>query len=256
MPYVIHAVAPYWHGGYDNEAKKLASCYIECMKIAEEHNFESIAFPSLSTGYGKYPVEEAAQIAMETVRSYIINHDLDIEVNFLCFDEETLLYYRELNSSDSIDISKYLKRGDFDVVKKLTKDEQNIVRKKLFKKEVSEEQLQKAALSVLKRIAKKKGLILVSPKVEMSKINDDFCLKRGDRTGPFVNMSCVSNIELKDDKIKFHVAPFSYRREEKNAEKLERMMLDNNKLENDQKEITTTTNVEQLLAEIGDFDNE
>jgi hypothetical protein len=158
--------------------------------------------------------------------------------------------------TETIDISRYLKRGEFDVNKKLNKDEKNIVRKKLFKKTITQEQLEKAAFSVLKRIAKKRGLIMVSPKVVMSQINDDFCLKRGDKTGPFVNMSCVSNISLDGDSIKFHVAPFSYKREEKNAEKLEQMLSQNEEIERNKKETSKTTNVEQLLAEIGDFSDE
>ena len=62
--YVIHAVGPYWQGGTSNEAPVLASCYKESLKIAEVKKLSSISFPSISTGEYRYPLDQAAKMAL------------------------------------------------------------------------------------------------------------------------------------------------------------------------------------------------
>jgi O-acetyl-ADP-ribose deacetylase (regulator of RNase III) len=69
--YVIHTVGPIWHGGKENEAELLSSCYKESLKLAEDQNIISISFPSISTGAYGYPVYLAAKVALKTVVSFL-----------------------------------------------------------------------------------------------------------------------------------------------------------------------------------------
>ncbi|GAB3762212.1 O-acetyl-ADP-ribose deacetylase [Ramlibacter monticola] len=67
--FIIHAVGPVWRGGENGEAELLASCYRRSLEIAGSHRIASIAFPSISTGAYRYPVEAAAKIAIATLRN-------------------------------------------------------------------------------------------------------------------------------------------------------------------------------------------
>ena len=57
-----------------HEAGLLADCYQNSLKTAVDHEIRSVAFPSISTGVYSYPVEEAAEIAVHTVRQFIRDH--------------------------------------------------------------------------------------------------------------------------------------------------------------------------------------
>src|SRR3981081_533070 len=65
--YVIHTVGPVYRGGRQNEAETLASCYRECIRMADDHGIKSLAFPSISTGAFGYPVHEASEIAVRAI---------------------------------------------------------------------------------------------------------------------------------------------------------------------------------------------
>ena len=67
--WVIHTVGPVWHGGHDGEAELLASCYTRSLAVADELGARTIAFPAISTGVYGYPKEEAARIAVMSLRS-------------------------------------------------------------------------------------------------------------------------------------------------------------------------------------------
>ena len=80
--YVIHTVGPVYHLCGDNCALLLASCYTNALTVAVELGCKNIAFPAISTGIYGYPKEEAAQIAYETVKTFLDERD-DMEVNFV-----------------------------------------------------------------------------------------------------------------------------------------------------------------------------
>ncbi|AYA37299.1 O-acetyl-ADP-ribose deacetylase [Hymenobacter oligotrophus] len=95
--HVIHTVGPVWQGGGQEEPQQLANCYTNSLQLAAEHQLRSIAFPGISTGIYGYPKAEAARIAVQTVRDYLLHHELPEIVVFVLFDEENLhLYEREL----------------------------------------------------------------------------------------------------------------------------------------------------------------
>jgi O-acetyl-ADP-ribose deacetylase (regulator of RNase III) len=92
--WVIHTVGPVWQGGDAGEAELLASAYRRSLEVADELGARSVAFPAISTGVYGYPLDEAAQIAVRTVRKADTNVEL---VRFVCFDDRALtVYEREL----------------------------------------------------------------------------------------------------------------------------------------------------------------
>jgi O-acetyl-ADP-ribose deacetylase len=91
--YVIHAVGPVWHGGKSGEDSLLAACYRRALEIAQERGLASVAFPAISTGVYGYPIEQATEIAVATVRDFLTRHRSSIEVTFCCFSERDLSVY-------------------------------------------------------------------------------------------------------------------------------------------------------------------
>jgi len=91
--YVIHTVGPVWNGGRQGEAELLASCYRRSIEVAAANGIGSLAFPSISTGIYGYPIEEAARIAVATVRQSLREFPAVREVIFCCFSPGDLAVY-------------------------------------------------------------------------------------------------------------------------------------------------------------------
>jgi O-acetyl-ADP-ribose deacetylase (regulator of RNase III) len=87
---VIHAVGPIWHGGKHDEAGLLASCYRESMRLADDANLHSIAFPAISTGVYGYPLEQAARVAVPTLIEGLRLAKNLVQVVMVLFDKSTL----------------------------------------------------------------------------------------------------------------------------------------------------------------------
>ena len=98
--HVIHTVGPVWNGGHKGEPELLARCYRHSLRLAEENQLASVAFPGISTGIYAYPKPEAAAVAVREVRQWLATHEWPqtvVFVVFVVFDEENRqLYEREL----------------------------------------------------------------------------------------------------------------------------------------------------------------
>lgn len=96
--YVLHAVGPVWNGGTRREPELLAGCYRSCFALAREHALKSIAFPAISCGIYRFPIDRAVKIAVqETVAALRANDQIE-KVTFACFDEAVFSSYkRELD---------------------------------------------------------------------------------------------------------------------------------------------------------------
>lgn len=252
--HIIHTVGPYWHGGFEGEAKLLASCYVECMKLAEKLGVDSIAFPTISTGSGRYPLKEAGEIAVYTLKSYLANHpDFNVTVYLMCFSDDALVIFKDATQNNDINILRYLNRKEIKINVELYKSEVSMAKRGLFKKALKEEELNRVVYSVLKRIvAKHKNLILLSPKIKKSDIGPKIVNNHNGRTGPYITLDTVSDIHIEEVKkglsatpksISFVIHPFAYIKEELPAD-------NNNKvqdLKNKDTEPKVLVNVEEQL---------
>ena len=99
--YVIHTVGPIISGYLTQEDfELLKSCYLSCLKLAEENGVDSIAFCCISTGVFGFPKREAAKIAVDTVKEYKEEKRSDIKVIFNVFKDSDLAIYREVLKSE------------------------------------------------------------------------------------------------------------------------------------------------------------
>ena len=91
--HVIHTVGPVYRAGGQREADLLASAYRRSLEVASQRGLHSIAFPSISTGAYRYPIGDAARIALTTVATYLRDHpEIDL-VRFVLFSESDLEAY-------------------------------------------------------------------------------------------------------------------------------------------------------------------
>ena len=99
--YVIHTVGPIVEGRVTREDRRLlASCYRSCLELAEKNAVKSIAFCCISTGVFHFPNEQAAEIAVETVRQYQARSGSEMKVIFNVFkDTDRAIYERLLREA-------------------------------------------------------------------------------------------------------------------------------------------------------------
>ncbi|MDR2719800.1 MAG: O-acetyl-ADP-ribose deacetylase [Nitrososphaerota archaeon] len=92
--HVIHTVGPIWHGGLQGEDALLKQAYRNSLKLAESRGLKTIAFPSISTGAYGYPIEEASQVALKTIKNFLEKETINIEkVVMVLFTEPTFSAY-------------------------------------------------------------------------------------------------------------------------------------------------------------------
>jgi O-acetyl-ADP-ribose deacetylase (regulator of RNase III) len=96
--WVIHTAGPVWHGGNRGEDALLASCYCNCFALAVQHGIRTLAFPSISTGAYRFPLERAAGIALTETRRALEAFAQIERVVFVCFGAEALAVYQRLVS--------------------------------------------------------------------------------------------------------------------------------------------------------------
>ena len=115
--YIIHTVGPIWTGGDIGEPKLLESCHRECLQLAVKNEIQSIAFPAISTGTFRYPLEKAAPIALKTVKEFVeyaLQHDDRVPelIQFFLFQEEAYVCYVKVLSDLGFRLSCFLGSDD------------------------------------------------------------------------------------------------------------------------------------------------
>lgn len=95
--HVVHTVGPVWSGGDRGEERLLASAYRRSLEVAAQHGVRSLAFPSISTGAYRFPIDRAAEVALGTVRDFLAEpgHSIE-EARFVLFSDLDLATYAEV----------------------------------------------------------------------------------------------------------------------------------------------------------------
>ena len=99
--FVIHTVGPVWRGGAHGEPERLARCYRESLRLADEHGIADIAFPAISCGVYGYPVEQAVAIAVREVRRWLPGGASLRRIVFCCFSAPLASAYRHAIADDA-----------------------------------------------------------------------------------------------------------------------------------------------------------
>lgn len=99
--FIIHTVGPVWRGGGAHEPELLENCYRNSMSVAKDNNIKSIAFPAISCGIFGYPVQQATEIAVRTIKDILEQEPGFEQVLFVCFEDETFKVYNSLMQKSS-----------------------------------------------------------------------------------------------------------------------------------------------------------
>lgn len=92
--YIIHTAGPVWKKGKHQEPELLRDCYINSLKLAGDRGAETIAFPAISTGAYKFPIELASEIAVRTAIEYLKTDPRMKKITFVCFSGFDLEVYQ------------------------------------------------------------------------------------------------------------------------------------------------------------------
>ena len=115
--FIVHAVAPIYHGGVSGESAALNSCYKKALMLAIKEECQSVAFPVMATGINSFPKREALKIAVEAITDFLFEHvDYQIEVTLVIFDSEIF----ELCESIFPNVEKHL---DDEIIEALAHEE-------------------------------------------------------------------------------------------------------------------------------------
>jgi O-acetyl-ADP-ribose deacetylase len=94
--FIIHTVGPVWSGGHRGEPQTLANCYLNSLSVAVANDVRTIAFPAISCGAYRYPIPEAAAIAIETAKKFFRENDSITEVTFVVSSDDIHAAYQRL----------------------------------------------------------------------------------------------------------------------------------------------------------------
>ena len=94
--FVIHTVGPIWSGGTRGEPETLANCYRNSLRVAVEHDIHTIAFPAISCGVYRYPISDAARIAVETTKGFLKENQSPTQVSLVVSTDEIERAYQAL----------------------------------------------------------------------------------------------------------------------------------------------------------------
>ena len=100
--HVIHTVGSIWSGGNRGEPEILENCYRNSLRVAVENGVRTIAFPAISCGAYRYPIADAARIALETTSDFLRGTDFITAVTFVVSTDEIEAAYRRLLEPESM----------------------------------------------------------------------------------------------------------------------------------------------------------
>lgn len=97
--HIIHTVGPIWSEGEQDEERLLGNCYRNCLHLAAEANLRSIAFPSISTGVYRFPIEQACRVALSETLQFLKQKTSLERVIFVCFSAQDLAQYEQIRDN-------------------------------------------------------------------------------------------------------------------------------------------------------------